>query len=148
MKMGAASDRLAEKVGSFVSSLVEPKASGEWAHETSSAAQQSDWTRLLAPDAVALLRSVLESAYGHRQAYFKAGDVKNAQLWSAVLELKREINEVNERLDRLSPRERKSVGLAREGPDLAMQRIQDAVRPAPEDSKEATDALIDSLMKF
>ena len=55
----------------------------EWDQHTQEKAKP-DWTHFLAPDAAVVLRSVLESAYRHRQAYFKAEDIKNAQLWSAL----------------------------------------------------------------
>jgi predicted RNase H-like nuclease (RuvC/YqgF family) len=133
---------------SILHGIFPEKKESDWGSETQAKQAKVDWTHFLAPDALGLLRTVLESAYNHRQAYFKSEDIKNAQLWSAILELKREINILNERLDRLTPREKQTLRLEREGPDLAMQKIEDAVKSRVEDTKEATDALIDSLMKF
>lgn len=119
----------------------------EWDHQTQQKAKP-DWTHFLAPDAASVLRTVLESAYKHRQAYFKAEDIKNAQLWSAITELKREMDEINRKLDRLSPQEKESFRVGLSDGSAAMATIKSALKPAVEDSWEAKDALIESLMKF
>jgi len=119
----------------------------EWDQHTQQR-EKPDWTHFLAPDAAVVLRSVLESAYKHRQAYFKADDIKNAQLWSAVLELKKEMTEINRKLDKLSPQERESFRLGLSDGGAAMETIKNALKPSVEDTREAKDALIESLMKF
>ncbi|MBI4894837.1 MAG: hypothetical protein HY833_03850 [Candidatus Aenigmarchaeota archaeon] len=119
----------------------------EWDQSTQQKAKP-DWTHFLAPDAAVILRTVLESAYKHRQAYFKAEDIKNAQLWSAIAELKREMIEMNRKLDRLGPQERESFRLGLSDGSAAMETIKSALKPGVEDSWEAKDALIESLMKF
>lgn len=123
------------------------KKPSEWGQATQSK-EAADWTSFLSPDATVLLRSVLEAAYRHRQAYFKADDIKNAQLWSAILEIKKELNEVNRKLDRLSPQERETFRLSLSDGSETMERIKSALRPTAEDTREAKDALIESLMKF
>jgi len=119
----------------------------EWDQRTQQK-EKPDWTHFLAPDAAVILRSVLESAYRHRQAYFKADDIKNAQLWSAITELKREMVEINRKLDRLTPQERESFRLGLSDGSEAMETIKNALKPTVEDTREAKDALIESLMKF
>ena len=119
----------------------------EWDQSTQQKARP-DWTHFLAPDAAVILRTILESAYKHRQAYFKAEDIKNAQLWSAVLELKKEMTEINRKLDSLIPIEKESFRLGMSDGSAAMETIKNALKPRVEDSNEAKDALVESLMKF
>jgi len=123
------------------------KRPSEWGQTTQSK-ERADWTTFLSPEATVLLRSVLEAAYRHRQAYFKADDIKNAQLWSAILEIKRELNEINRKLDKLSPQERETFRLSLSDGGEAMEKIKSALHPKVEDTREARDALIESLMKF
>ena len=119
----------------------------EWDQKTQERAK-SDWTHFLAPEAASILRTVLESAYKHRQAYFKAEDIKNAQLWSAMLELKKEMAEMNRKIDSLLPSEKESFRLGMSDGSAAMETIKNALKPGVEDSNEAKDALVESLMKF
>jgi hypothetical protein len=128
-------------------SIFGQKKQSEWVQATQSK-EGSDWTAFLSPDATILLRSVLEAAYKHRQAYFKADDIKNAQLWSAILEIKREIDEINKRLDKMSPQEKETFRFSLSDGGEAMEKIKSALRPGLEDTREAKDALIESLMKF
>lgn len=119
----------------------------EWDQSTQQK-EKADWTHFLAPDAAVILRTVLESAYKHRQAYFKAEDIKNAQLWSAITELKREMSEISRRLDSLTPQEKESFRVGMSDGSAAMETIKGALKPTVEDTREAKDALVESLMKF
>ncbi len=49
-----------------------------------------DWKQLLSPEDEARLNDVLKRVARHRGAYKNAHDVKNAQLWAAILELRKE----------------------------------------------------------
>lgn len=119
----------------------------EW-HQITRTPEKTDWTHMLAPDATALLRSVLESAYKHREAYFKADDIKNAQIWSAFIEMQRQINELKDKVDKLTPREVHTFRLGTADDSVVLNKIKAVMQPTVEDSKEATNALVDSLMKF
>lgn len=119
----------------------------EWQQETQTK-EKVDWTHFLAPEATGFLRKVLEAAYKHRQAYFKADDIKNAQLWSAMLEMQREVDELKARLEKMTPREQSTFRLGLGGDNTVLNRIKAAAKPAVEDTREATNALIESLMRF
>lgn len=118
----------------------------EWSQVTQTP-QKADWTHFLSSEAVGILRSVLEAAYRHRQAYFKADDIKNAQLWSALIEIQRQINEINAKMANL-PRETASFRLGTPRSGTVLEKIRAVMQPSVEDTKEATNALVNSLMKF
>ncbi len=119
----------------------------EWSQVTQNP-EKTDWTHFLSAEAAGFLRSVLEAAYKHREAYFKADDIKNAQLWSALLEMKREINELNAKIEKLTPKTTPSFRLGTADDSVVLNKIKAVMQPTVEDSKEATDALVESLMKF
>lgn len=127
--------------------LTSDKPKSDWEQQTQTK-EKVDWTHFLTPEATGLLRSVLEAAYRHRQAYFKADDVKNAQLWSAMMEMQREINELKARIDKMTPREQQSFRLGIGGDGTVLEKIKSVAKPTVEDTKEATNALIESLMRF
>lgn len=123
------------------------KEDSDWDKETQQEEKQ-DWTHFLSGDAVGLLRSILEAAYKHRTAYFKAEDIKNAQLWSAMLEMQRQINELSERVGRLEPRHEKVYRTSLADDTRVKDMITEATKPSAQDSKGATDALVNSLLRF
>lgn len=51
---------------------------------------EDDWKQLLPPDDEERLNDILRRVAKHRGAYRNAHDVKNAQLWAAILELRKE----------------------------------------------------------
>lgn len=128
--------------------LGEPKKMDEWQQVTHTP-ERTDWTHFLSPEASSLLRSMLEAAYNHRDAYFRADDIKNAQLWSAIIELKRQINDLNEKIENMRPKEtHREFKLGTAQDSVVLNKIRAMMQPTVEDSKEAKDALVNSLMKF
>lgn len=125
----------------------EKKPSSEW-HQTTQTPEKTDWTHFLSAEASGILRSVLEAAYKHREAYFKADDIKNAQIWSALIEQQRQINELREQVARLTPKEVHTFRLGTADDSKVLDKIKSVMQPSVEDTKEATDALVNSLMKF
>lgn len=119
----------------------------EWSQATQ-AKEKQDWTHFLSPEAMGTLRNILEDAYKHREAYFKAEDIKNAQLWSALIELQREIEGLRQKVDTLAPKSAPSVRFGTADDSVVLNKIKAIMQPKVEETKEATDALVNSLMKF
>jgi len=119
----------------------------KWDKETQTK-ETIDWTHYLSSDAVGLLREVLESAYKHRSAYFKAKDIKMAQVWSAILELQRQIDQINEKIDKLTPKEMKVYRTHLADDSHVINKLNEVMTPSAQDTKGATDALVNSLMRF
>lgn len=117
-------------------------------HQETQQKEKLDWTHFLSADSVGLLRSVLLRAYKHREAYFRADDIKSAQIWSAMLEMQRQIDDLNAKIDRLTPKDRETMRLHLPEESPLMKKLQELTAPKAQNEKEATNALINSLMKF
>ena len=112
---------------------------------------QPDWTHFLSSDSVEVLRRILEKAFRHRLAYWQTDNIRNAQLWAALIEMQKEIDRLNEKIDTLTPKEKIVFRLDEkdEKRHPIFQKIDWSMRKSnPQNDKEATDALIESLMKF
>lgn len=60
-----------------------------------------DWKKNLSVEAEAELNELIEETAKHRGAFRSASDVKNAQMWCAILETNRKLNKLARRLDRI-----------------------------------------------
>lgn len=60
-----------------------------------------NWKKLLAIEDEMLLNDLLLRGAKHRGAYKNADDVKIAQIWCALVETKKQINSMDERLRRI-----------------------------------------------
>ncbi|HLD85296.1 MAG TPA: hypothetical protein VI968_01945 [archaeon] len=65
---------------------------------------QDDWKRNLNAKDEAQMNEILRQTAKHRTAYRSAHDVKVAQLWAAVLELSKMLNERTQQRDELEKR--------------------------------------------
>ena len=61
----------------------------------------TDWKTLLGKEDEEKLNELVRSAAKHREAYSKAENIKIAQLWCVLLEMKKEQDELEARLMRL-----------------------------------------------
>ncbi len=60
-----------------------------------------DWKKYLNPKDEDVLNELLEKTEMYRGAYKNADDIKIAKLWSALIELQKEINSLNNRMKRI-----------------------------------------------
>ena len=88
-----------------------------------------DWKQLLSPEDEARLNGILKRVAKHRGAYKNAHDIKNAQLWAAILELRKENQALLNRLKKT---------------EFIMDGLKERVRKQQESELE----LIESLEKF
>jgi hypothetical protein len=63
--------------------------------------KNKDWKSLLTEDSKILLNEIFEATKRHRAVYTSSEDVKLVQLWCALIELKREIKRLNEKVEKL-----------------------------------------------
>jgi len=109
---------------------------------------EKDWKDLLAEDAQEILAELIEKSKRHKCAYCQAEDVKVAQLWSALVELKKEFNEIEATHAKLLEPFAAIAEVGEVEKRRAIERIvREMVRPEPE-QEVATQKLVDSLMKF
>ena len=108
-----------------------------------------DWKQFLSEDAKEKLAELLEAARKHRVAYMQAEDVKVAQLWCALVELKKQFEEMTEIMKRLEEPFKAIVAIGEAEKRKAIEKlITEIVKPEEEAEKEATQKLVESLMKF
>lgn len=88
-----------------------------------------DWKQLLSPEDEARLNELLKRTVKYRTAYRSAHDVKTAQLWAAMLELKKENQTLFNRLKK-------------------MEEIFDGMKERIKKQEESEKELIESLEKF
>ncbi len=111
--------------------------------------REKDWKESLSPDAQRLLVGMFESAKKYKGAYLQADDVKVAQLWCALVELKEEMAGIREQVDKVSAPFRAIVTVGEaEKRRVIHKLVSDVIRPTEEGTSEATRRLVESLMKF
>jgi hypothetical protein len=111
--------------------------------------KEEDWKDLLCGNAQVELAELIERAKQHRCAYMKAEDVKVAQVWTALVEVSRELKKMEERLARA---EGAMKGIAELG-DVAKrqslkEKVGDLMKAKSREEKEQVEKIVDVLMEF
>ena len=108
-----------------------------------------DWKELLSPDARATMAELLNRAKMHKGAYMNADDIKIAQIWSALIELSKKMDEIQKIQIKLEEPFKAIVEVGEKEKRRAIENIiRGIVRPTDENTEEASQDLVDSLMKF
>jgi len=108
-----------------------------------------DWKDCLQPEDQKILAEVLETTKRHKCAYCQAEDVKVAQLWCALVEMKKKIDEMSATQAILQEPFRAIVEVGEAEKKKAIERVvREIIRPTARETEEATKKLVDSLMKF
>jgi hypothetical protein len=107
-----------------------------------------DWKECLTAEDQAMLAEIFEITKKHKCAYLCADDVKVAQLWCALLEMKKEFNKLKEDCERtqLPFKAIAEIGEVEKRKTIE-QLVRELIKPEP-DQENATQKLVDSLMKF
>jgi hypothetical protein len=109
---------------------------------------ETDWKELLREEDQQVLAELFDKAKDKKCAYCQADDVKVAQLWSAMIELKKELNEQKAMISRVEQPFRAIVEMGEIEKKKTVERlVRELLKPEP-DQEEATKKLVDSLMKF
>ena len=113
------------------------------------AEENNDWKDFLTPEAQKTLADLLASAKRHKGAYMQAEDVKVAQLWAALVEMKNQLDCLQKAQAVAEEPFRAIVEMGDAEKRKAIERvIRDMIRPDDEAAEDATHKLVDSLMKF
>jgi len=111
--------------------------------------EEEDWKDYLSRDAQVVLAELLESARDHKGAYMQAEDVKVAQLWAAMIEMKKELDSLKEWVVKSTAPWRAIVEVGEVEKRHAIERIvRDIIKPTEPEQEEATRKLVESLMQF
>jgi hypothetical protein len=111
--------------------------------------ETEDWKDNLQPEDQKIMMELLDVAKRHKCAYCGAEDVKVSQLWCALIEMQKQINELKKQQMIASEPFKAIVEVGNTEKRKAIDRmIREILRPTGEETDEATKRLVDSLMKF
>lgn len=111
--------------------------------------EETDWKDYLSRDAQQVLAELLESARDHKGAYMQADDVKVAQLWVALIEMKKEMDQLKEWVMKSTAPWQAIVEVGEVEKRHAIERlVRDIIKPTEPEQEEASRKLVESLMKF
>lgn len=109
---------------------------------------EEDWKCCLPPEEQEIIADMLEKTKWKKGAFMRAEDVKVAQLWCVLIDLKKEINELKRMTEKVEAPFRDIVSISEIEKRKAVERlVRDLLKPEP-DQEEATQKLVDSLMRF
>ncbi len=111
--------------------------------------EETDWKDCLPPEIQSILADLLSSTKRYKCAYMNSEDVKVAQLWCALVEIKKKLDEVCTTQAVIQEPFKAIVEVGEAEKRKAIERIvREMVRPTDESAEHATKKLVDSLMKF
>lgn len=111
--------------------------------------EEQDWKDLLDKDSQQVLAELLDRAKDHKAAYMQAEDVKVAQLWAALVEMKKDMECYEKLIERLTGPFKAIVEVGEIEKRKAIERmVRDLLKPTAPEDEEATKKLVESLMKF
>jgi hypothetical protein len=112
-------------------------------------AERETWKDYLTDESRETLEGLLAAARKHRGAYEQADDKKVALLWSALVEIKKELEEMKIHTGKLEQPFRAIVEVGENEKKKAIERlVTEIVKPTDHDTQEATQKLVESLMNF
>jgi len=110
--------------------------------------REDDWKELLSPEDQDVMADLLDYARRNKGAYMNAEDVKVAQLWCALIEIKKELEQTRMMVRRAEAPFREIVSMADIEKRKSIERmVRDLIKAEP-DKEDAVQKLVDSLMRF
>lgn len=111
--------------------------------------EKEEWKNFLTDESREVLEGLLYLTKRHKGAYVQSDDPKVAQLWSALIEMKKQMDEMKETIGRLKEPWVSIVSVGEAEKRKVVERmVMDIIKPTSEESQEATQKLVESLMKF
>ncbi len=108
-----------------------------------------DWKDYLREEEREALEWLLHETRKLMCAYKEARDVKNAELWSALIVLVKKIRELEKAIGKVEKPLKAIVEVGEAEKRKAIERlVREIMKPTDKESEEATQKLIESLMEF
>lgn len=108
-----------------------------------------DWKELLDEQTKQTLRDILQKTQLYLPAICAADDSRTAQLWIALVLLKKELDEKSKLLEVAVQPWKAIIEIGESEKRKAIEKIiTDIIQPKDKEQKEIIDKLVDSLMKF
>lgn len=110
--------------------------------------EAKDWKEFMSEDDKEVLNSVIHMSKRHKGAYMNADEARVAQLWCALLEMKREMDELKSGQEKTQMPFKAFAEMGDvEKRKTIEQMVKDMLKPQP-DQEDAIQNLVNSLMKF
>lgn len=111
--------------------------------------EEKDWKESLSDEDKETLANMFDQTRKYKHAYSNADDVKIAQLWCALIEMKKELDEVKKTLGVVQEPFKAIIAAGEAEKKKTIERlVSEIIKPTDEDTQEATQKLVESLMKF
>jgi hypothetical protein len=111
--------------------------------------EEEDWKNCLNGEDKKILSEILESAKKYGYAYSRADDVKVAQLWTALIDVKKDLDKIKSMLGKIEAPFKAIIQIGEEEKRKTIEKIvSEIIKPTDEETQKATKALVESLMKF
>jgi len=107
-----------------------------------------EWVELLREDSKYFLSEVLNKTKLNRAAYTSAKNVKIAQLWCAIIELKREIENLRSDIKNALEPFKKILEYGEEEKRKAIERIISSLIKESEEKEKKAKEITESLLKI
>lgn len=113
------------------------------------AKKEDDWKEYLNPETKSILAEVLNDTKAHKGAYMNAQDVKVAQLWCAIADMKKHLEKLEKSQIRIEEPFRAIVEAGDAEKKKVIEKIlREMIRPTDEATEKTTKELVETLMKF
>lgn len=110
--------------------------------------EEKDWKDCLNESDKEILAQLLDSTKKHKCAFMQAEDVKAAQLWCALIEMRKQMTELEKLIGKVAEPFKAIVEMGEIEKRKTIERmVREILRPEPE-QEEATKKLVESLMRF
>ncbi|MCS7123288.1 MAG: hypothetical protein RMJ17_01800 [Candidatus Aenigmarchaeota archaeon] len=106
------------------------------------------WTELLREESKSLLSEVLEKTKLHRAAYTSTDDIRTAQLWCAIIELKRDIENLRKDINNALEPFKKIIEYGEEEKRKAIEKIISSLIKESEEKEKTAKEITNSLLKI
>lgn len=111
--------------------------------------EEKDWKESLSDEAKETLANMFDQTRKYKYAYSAADDVKVAQVWCALIEMKKELDEIKRNLGIVQEPFKAIIAAGEAEKKKTIERlVTEIIKPTDEDTQEATQKLVESLMKF
>ncbi|MEM5836670.1 MAG: hypothetical protein QW451_00330 [Candidatus Aenigmatarchaeota archaeon] len=107
-----------------------------------------DWKELLAEEDKEIIAQLLDVTRKHKGAFMEAEDVKVAQLWCALIEMRKQMIELEKLIGKVAEPFKAIVEIGEIEKRKTIERLVREILKPDTEHEEATKRLVDSLMKF
>jgi hypothetical protein len=111
--------------------------------------EKEDWKNFLPDEARQVLMELLAATQKYRGAYVQAENSPVAHLWTALIDMKKDIDWMKDIIGRLEEPWKAIVSVGEAEKKHAIERlVAEIVKPTDQETQDATKKLVESLMKF